>query len=109
MTGFGAASGTHEGLHLSLEVRSVNNRFFKGVIRLPSELSPLEGELEAKLAAKVARGSVTLTVRATDSSARGAGRINTEVLKSYLQQLESVVPDGRKGSLDASACCLCPA
>ena len=103
MTGFGSAAGTHEGLHLSLEVRSVNNRFFKGVIRLPSELSPLEGELEAKLAAKVARGSVTLTVRATDSTARSAGRINTEVLKNYLAQLESVMPDGRKGSLDASS------
>ncbi len=103
MTGFGAAAGTHEGLHLSIEVRSVNNRFFKGVIRLSSELSTLEGELEAKLAAKVARGSVTLTVRATDSTARGAGRINTEVLQSYLQQLESVMPDSRKGLLDVSA------
>ncbi|MCE9619372.1 MAG: YicC family protein [Planctomycetes bacterium] len=103
MTGFGSASGTHEGLHLSLEVRSVNNRYFKGVIRLPTELAPLEGELEAKLAARVARGSVTLTVRATDSTSRSAGRINTEVLKSYLSQLESVMPDGRKGSLDASS------
>jgi uncharacterized protein (TIGR00255 family) len=103
MTGFGSASGTHEGLHLSLEVRSVNNRFFKGVIRLPNELAPLEGELEAKLAARVARGSVTLTVRATDATSRSAGRINTAVLKSYLSQLESVMPQGRQGSIDASS------
>ena len=90
MTGHGAASCEHEGMHIAVELRSVNNRSFKAMLRLPDALGSLEGELEAWLARRVARGSVSLTVRLGDGTARSAGRINVEALRGYLQQLQSI-------------------
>jgi len=94
MTGYGTASREHEGMHLSVDLRSVNNRSFKATVRLPSSLGSLEGELEAWLARRIARGSVSLTVRLGDGTARSCGQINAAALRSYLQQLESVVGGG---------------
>ncbi|MFM7807852.1 MAG: YicC family protein, partial [Planctomycetota bacterium] len=56
--------------------------------------------LEAWLARRVARGSVSLTVRLGDGTARSAGRINTEALRGYLQQLQAVDAGAR---IDAGA------
>ena len=100
MTGHGAASCEHEGMHIAVELRSVNNRSFKAMLRLPDALGSLEGELEAWLARRVARGSVSLTVRLGDGTARSAGRINTEALRGYLQQLQAVDAGAR---IDAGA------
>ena len=90
MTGHGAASCEHEGMHISVELRSVNNRSFKATVRLPDSMSALEGELEAWLARRIQRGSVSLTVRLGDGTARSAGRINVQALQAYLQQLQQV-------------------
>lgn len=90
MTGHGASACEHEGMHIAVEVRSVNNRSFKAMLRLPDSLTSLEGELESRLARRVQRGSVSLTVRIGDTSARGAGRINTTALRNYLDQLKAV-------------------
>ena len=100
MTGHGAASCEHEGMHIAVELRSVNNRSFKAMLRLPDALGSLEGELEAWLARRVARGSVSLTVRLGDGTARSAGRINAEALRGYLQQLQAVDAGAR---VDAGA------
>ena len=35
MTGFGEASAQSDGVHYFVEVRSLNSKFFKAVIRLP--------------------------------------------------------------------------
>ena len=102
MTGHGAASCEHEGMHIAVEVRSVNNRSFKAMLRLPDSLTSMEGELEAKLARRVQRGSVSLTVRMGDGTARSAGRINTTTLKSYLDQLKAVQGAGNV-AIDAGA------
>ena len=94
MTGHGAASCEHEGMHLAVELRSVNNRSFKAMLRLPDALGSLEGELEAWLARRIGRGTVSLTVRIGDGTARSAGRINAQALRSYLEQLRAVSGDG---------------
>jgi uncharacterized protein (TIGR00255 family) len=96
MTGHGAASCEHEGMHLAVELRSVNNRSFKAMLRLPDSLGSLEGELEAWLARRIGRGTVSLTVRIGDGTSRSAGRINAEALRSYLEQLRSVGGDGAR-------------
>jgi uncharacterized protein YicC (UPF0701 family) len=45
MTGFGSAEGEIGGAHVSVEVRSVNHRFFNPSLKLPSELAKWEGEV----------------------------------------------------------------
>ena len=39
MTGFGDATGERDGTHYAVEIRSLNNRFFKSIIKLPENVS----------------------------------------------------------------------
>lgn len=90
MTGFGAAAAEESGAHYAIEIRSLNNKYFKSTVRMPDELIGLEAELEAVLVRRLTRGSVLTTVRFFDSSAAAAGEINVNAVKRYLQQLLEV-------------------
>ena len=49
MTGFGDATAESDGTHYAVEIRSLNNRFFKPIIKLPDNVSGLEPEIETLL------------------------------------------------------------
>jgi uncharacterized protein (TIGR00255 family) len=63
MTGFGAAEGPVGGSRVSVELRSVNHRFFNPSIKLPGALSRWEGEVREALRQRLARGHVTVSAR----------------------------------------------
>ena len=63
MTGFGAADGVVGGQRVSVEIRSVNHRYFSPSIKLPAALSRWEGEVRDALRRGVNRGHVTLSAR----------------------------------------------
>jgi uncharacterized protein (TIGR00255 family) len=63
MTGFGAAAGSVGTARVSVELRTVNHRFFNPSLKLPSELSRWEGEVREALRRAIARGHVTLIAR----------------------------------------------
>jgi uncharacterized protein (TIGR00255 family) len=63
MTGFGAATGPVGNARVSVELRTVNHRFFNPSLKLPSELSRWEGEVREALRRAIARGHVTLVAR----------------------------------------------
>ena len=56
MTGFGAADGDVGGARVSVEIRSVNHRFFNPSIKLPAELTRWEPEVREALRRGVSRG-----------------------------------------------------
>lgn len=87
MTGFGSAQAVIQGVEYAVEVRSVNNRYFKGVIKLPESLSALEADIERILRKEVYRGTVTLAVRMRIPDDQRAYRVNTAALASYIDQL----------------------
>ncbi len=62
MTGYGQASWQGKGCKISVEVRSVNQRFLEARFNLPREYVPWEGELRQILQAAVARGKVDVNV-----------------------------------------------
>jgi uncharacterized protein (TIGR00255 family) len=95
MTGFGVASAEVDGARYVVEVRSLNSKYFKALVRLPEDLQGLEGELEPVLARRLSRGSVVLTVRFSDVSADAAARINAKALRQYLEQLQSAAGSGQ--------------
>ncbi|MEM7227857.1 MAG: YicC/YloC family endoribonuclease [Planctomycetota bacterium] len=97
MTGFGSASTQVNGAHYVVEVRALNNKYFKSQSRLPDELQGLEAELDGMLARRLNRGTVVLTVRLTDMSADAAAPINTEALQRYVEQLWTVRGIGEDG------------
>jgi uncharacterized protein (TIGR00255 family) len=63
MTGFGAATGSVGNARVSVELRTVNHRFFNPSLKLPSELSRWEGDVREALRRAIARGHVTLVAR----------------------------------------------
>lgn len=63
MTGFGHADGPVGSARVSVEVRTVNHRFFSPSLKLPTALSRWETEVRDALRSRIARGHVTLTVR----------------------------------------------
>jgi uncharacterized protein (TIGR00255 family) len=104
MTGFGDASSEQDGVHYFMEIRSLNNRYFKATIRMPDEFQGLEAELESELRRRINRGSVTVSGRCTDASERAAFEINHKALERYIQQARSA-PSIANGdvSLDMAA------
>ncbi|MCI0363746.1 MAG: YicC family protein [Phycisphaerales bacterium] len=90
MTGFGDASARVDGAYYGVEIRSVNNRYFKAQVRLPEELQGLEAEIDSAIARRLSRGSIIATVRYTDTSANAAAQINTNAIQRYLAQLLSI-------------------
>src|ERR687883_808641 len=90
MTGFGDATAERDGTHYAVEIRSLNNRFFKPVIKLPENVSGLEPELESMLRERLGRGSITYILKMRSDTAQAAYHINAPALKFYLQQLQAV-------------------
>lgn len=102
MTGYGDAQLTEQGVSYALEIRSVNNRYFKPNIKLPEHLQFLEAEAEKMLHARLGRGSINLSLRVRDTSAQAAYEINTAALQAYLDKLAKVKHAGPV-SLDLAA------
>ena len=98
MTGFGAATTEDATGRYAIEVRSVNNKFFKVAVKLPEELAILESDLESWIGKRLHRGSVTVTGRFMPSGHALAGRINPEAARAAVEQLFKAIPDDMRGS-----------
>lgn len=71
MTGFGTAEGPVGGSRVSVELRSVNHRFFNPSLKLPGALSQWEGEVREALRTRIARGHVTAFARVERNTEAG--------------------------------------
>ena len=98
MTGYGEASKQCEGIHYFVEVRSLNNKYFKATIRLAEEFQGLEAEMETLLREKVSRGTVTVNARCSDASESAAYQVNVAALQKYADQLRQL-PQVAKGEI----------
>jgi uncharacterized protein (TIGR00255 family) len=90
MTGFGDATAERDGTHYAVEIRSLNNRFFKPIIKLPESVSGLEPEIESLLREQLGRGSITFILKMRMNNADAAYHINTQALTAYLEQLQQI-------------------
>jgi uncharacterized protein (TIGR00255 family) len=73
MTGFGMADGAVGATRVTVEVRTVNHRFFSPSIKLPPAHARWETEVREALRTRVARGHVTVSVRVERGESAGAG------------------------------------
>lgn len=103
MTGFGDATAERDGTHYAVEIRSLNNRFFKAVIKLPDVISGLEPEVETLLREKLGRGSITAVLKMRVEGAEAAYVINQAALQSYLQQLHQINSLGEAVRIDLAS------
>ncbi|MCC6395695.1 MAG: YicC family protein [Bacteroidetes bacterium] len=91
MTGYGrgeASSGAH---HVSVELRSVNNRFLEIALRLPRSLSLRENDCKEIIRRTITRGKINATVTLDRGGVEAAGlHINPETAKAYYRLLRDL-------------------
>ncbi len=92
MTGFGRAEDVCNGVQLAIELRSVNNRYFRPTLKMPEFLAAAGSEIEAALRNRIGRGAVTVSVR-IKLPADETNKLNMEALSAYVQQLRSLETD----------------
>ncbi|MFO0999710.1 MAG: YicC/YloC family endoribonuclease [Planctomycetaceae bacterium] len=98
MTGFGNASLQTEGVHVSSEIKSVNNRYLKISVRMPDSVARFEAEIEKLVRSRVTRGSVQLSIRVRFTSGQSEYRIDQDLLKSFQRQLAEISGDSKGNS-----------
>ncbi len=89
MTGFGQAEGMVGSARVSVEVRTVNHRFFSPSIKLPGPFARWEGDVRDAMRARVSRGHVTLTARVERTQAAAAA-IDETRLADVVAHLRSI-------------------
>ena len=88
MTGFGRAERHVEGVDVTAEARSYNNRFLDVSVSVPQELSAVESALRALVSGRMSRGRVELQVRLTGAAARP--RVSTEGARAAADLLRAI-------------------
>ena len=88
MTAFGRATVAGEGYELTVELRSVNNRYLDLNFRLPRAWTAMEERIKAALSAMgVSRGKVDFSVTLTDTRAQSGAALtepDLDAARSYL-------------------------
>ena len=89
MTGFGDAQVEDGDLTVSVEMRSVNNRFLKVQSRLPDGLASLESVIDKLVRKSLARGAVTVSIRLQRQKRESGYQLNTTLLHACWEQLQT--------------------
>ncbi|MBQ1264828.1 MAG: YicC family protein, partial [Oscillospiraceae bacterium] len=94
MTGYGRAVQTLDGREITVELRSVNNRYLDCSIKLPRMFSFAEDSVKNRVKSAVTRGKVDvyISVNTTQSNDMSIS-VNKAVLEGYLQAMQSIVAD----------------
>ena len=96
MTGFARGSVTTGALTVTVECRSVNNRYLDLQCRMPDTLRSVEGNLREQAGTFFARGKLELLVRVSDGGSGTPATLNSErlsILKAALSEVADVFPD----------------
>ncbi|HKY98235.1 MAG TPA: YicC/YloC family endoribonuclease [Gemmatimonadaceae bacterium] len=102
MTGFGSAEGMVGAAGVSVEIRTVNHRFFNPSIKLPGSFAKWEGDVREVLRQRIARGHVALTARVEREEGKGAG-INEQRFGQYVATIRDLQKRyGLNDTLDAA-------
>jgi uncharacterized protein (TIGR00255 family) len=97
MTGFGTASAESAGVFYRVEIRTVNNRYFKAAIKLPEQFARFEAEIERQLREGLGRGSAMYVLRVKDDQSAGGYEINAAAVRHYVQRLTEIA-GGKNGA-----------
>lgn len=87
MTGYGEAQGEADGISYSIEIKTVNNRYFKNIIKLPEPATFLEEDVDKLLRSNISRGTVNYLLRLKDTSATALFDIDEAALQVVAEKL----------------------
>lgn len=105
MTGYGRATEIFGSREITVELRSVNNRYLDCGVKLPRAWSYLEDEVKKKVKEAMSRGKVDVFVTVRDQQGEDAKvTLNRSVVESYLSAMKSIVEDyGVRDDISVSA------
>ncbi|MGG1685350.1 YicC/YloC family endoribonuclease [Pseudalkalibacillus sp. NRS-1564] len=89
MTGFGRASNVYEGVQVTIEMKSVNHRYFDGTFRMPKAVFHLEGRMKKAIQSYVSRGKIELylTIDGADLQSSNV-QVDWHLLDQYIMILK---------------------
>ena len=96
MTGFARGSVTTGALTVTVECRSVNNRYLDLQCRMPDALRSIESALREQAGKHFSRGKLEMLIRLSHSGSNTPATLNHErlsALKSSLSEVETAFPD----------------
>ena len=99
MTGFARASVTTGAVTVTVECRSVNNRYLDLHFRMPDSLRSIESALRNKANEYCSRGKLEFVIRTMDTDCDAPTAINTtrlSALQGALGQIENAFPTAAK-------------
>ena len=91
MTGYGSAKGTVEGLQITVELKSVNNRYLDTSVRMPRSFLFAEDAVKSAVQRHISRGKVDVFV-SVDSTEAGdmTVKVNEALLRGYLDAFQHI-------------------
>ena len=94
MTGYGSAQGNVEGLRLTVELKSVNNRFLDTSVRLPRRFLFAEEAVKSAVQRHISRGKVDVFVT-VDAGEEGDVdvKVNEALLRGYLEAFRHIAEE----------------
>ena len=91
MTGFGKGEATLQNKRITVEIRSLNSKQLDLSLRLPAVYRQSENELRNVIARTIQRGKVDVFVSVESQSVETPARINREVFREYLRQMNDTL------------------
>jgi uncharacterized protein (TIGR00255 family) len=93
MTGFGKASLQLPTKKITVEIKSLNSKGLDVSVRMPSSFREMELGLRNKLGVKLERGKVDFSLFVEVTGEETSSKINTPIVKAYIAQMQTVIPD----------------
>ena len=90
MTGYGFKESVVENTQISVEIKSVNNRFLDLNINLPYFLNPLEARVRKLVSEKIVRGKVDVTIRVKDMASTAKVSADPQAAKMYAEAIGQI-------------------
>ncbi|MDH4238156.1 MAG: YicC family protein [Phycisphaerae bacterium] len=90
MTGYGDAEGRLNGVTYAVEIRTVNNRYFKANLKLPESVAFLTEAIEKLLRDNLSRGTVNYVLRLRNASANVLFDIDETALQAVMERLSRI-------------------
>ena len=88
MTGFGQGEASNRSARVTVEIRTVNHRYFDLSIKAPRVLSHREHDIKDLLKNKIRRGRVSITVTTETDQPEYDVTINVPLVEQYVNQLQ---------------------
>ena len=92
MTGYGKGMVAGEDFSVSVDLKTVNNRFLDIHLRIGTELSSLEPIIKKRITGRLSRGRVDVTV-SMERAAQIAYEINRPLIAGYVGALKQLQQD----------------